>query len=226
MREDAADLGLEVGHRFLVVHVQHLARQHLVPVPHRLVVLAVVGREIVHVVGEVLALAEQLLVAAETAVERVPAGVDDPRVRQDQVQQPDVREVVGQLVGEVRPVGGPVGLGLVHVLATVGLEVLAAQVGDGFRIALLVRAIAADRVRQPHQHRQFGRALDLAVARENLLDQCRSRARQADDEDRGGGVAALPGVLGEQLGREHCRDLLVAQLHRDRDRGTPCLRWR
>ena len=136
-------------------------------------------------------------------------------VRQDQVQQADVREIVRQLVGEERPAGDAERAGLVHVLAPVRLEVLAAQVDDGFRVALVVRPIAADGVREPHQHRQLRRALDLAVARQDLLDQRRARARQADDQDRVRCVATLSRMLLEQLAREHGCDLLVAQLHRD-----------
>ena len=52
-----------------------------------------------------LALAEELLVAAQAAVEGMAPRVDDLRVRQDQVDQADVREIVGQLVREARPVG-------------------------------------------------------------------------------------------------------------------------
>ncbi len=114
--EDAAHLRLEVPDRLLVVHVQHLARQDAVPVLHGLVVLAVIERELVHVVGEVLALAEQLLVAAEAAVERMAPRIDDPRIRQDQVGEADVREVVRQLVGEARLVGRAVDAGLLDVL--------------------------------------------------------------------------------------------------------------
>ena len=87
VREDAPDLRLEISDRFLVVHVEHLARQYAMPVAHDLVVLPVVHHELVHVVGEVLPLAEELLVAAEDAVERMAPRVDDLRVRQDQVQR-------------------------------------------------------------------------------------------------------------------------------------------
>ncbi len=90
MREDPAHLRLEIGDRLLVVDVQHLARQHAMPVLHRLVVLAVVVGELRHVVREMLALAEQLLVGAQAAVERMAPGIDHLRIRQDQVDQADV----------------------------------------------------------------------------------------------------------------------------------------
>ena len=44
MREDAPHLRLEVADGVLVVHVEHLAGQHAVPVPHGFVVLPVVQR--------------------------------------------------------------------------------------------------------------------------------------------------------------------------------------
>ena len=59
---------------------------------------------------------------------------------------------------------------------------------------------------------QLERALDLAVAREDLLDQRRARARQADDEDRRVRLEALARVLLEELAAEYRRDLFVAGL--------------
>ena len=49
---------------------------------------------------------------------------------------------------------------------------------------------------------QFRRALDRRMARQDLLEQGRARARHADDEDRVGGRAAAAGARGEELPRE------------------------
>ena len=55
-------------------------------------------------VAEVLAAREVLLEVREAAGQRMPARIDDLRVRQDQVDQADVREVVRHLVDEERAI--------------------------------------------------------------------------------------------------------------------------
>ena len=54
----------------------------------------------------------------------------------------------------------------------------------------------------PGHVRQLARALDLRVAREDLLKQCRTRARHPDDEDRIGGRVTPAGARREKLGVE------------------------
>jgi hypothetical protein len=69
---------------------------------HELDVIAVILARIREVVGKFLALCEQLLVAAEATGHRMAARVDYLRVRQNQVYQADVPEVVRHLVDEER----------------------------------------------------------------------------------------------------------------------------
>ena len=90
MVEYPLNLGVKVENRLFVVHVQHPAWEHLVPVLHGLVVSAVVERQLLHVVSKVLPLPEQLLVVAEAGVERMPACIDESRVRKNEVCKPDV----------------------------------------------------------------------------------------------------------------------------------------
>src|SRR5688500_1289681 len=180
MRKGPAALRLEVGDRLLVVDVEHLAGENLVPVLHRRVVLAVVGRELRHVVREVLTLAPQLSVASEAAVARVAARVNDLRVRQDQMHEPDVREVIRQLVREEWPARRAEITGLLDVLLAVRAEVLRPQLEDGFRIADMVTPIAADGGGDTAQRREHARAFALAVTGEELLDQRRPGAWQPD----------------------------------------------
>ena len=72
---------------------------------HQLDVVAVVAADVVEAIGEVLAAREVLLEAREAAAHRVAARIDDLRVRQHQVDQPDVRPVVRHLVDEERRAG-------------------------------------------------------------------------------------------------------------------------
>ena len=79
------------------------ARQHRVEMRHQLDIVAVVAAEIFQAVSEVLATREMLLEAGEAARQRMSPRVDDLRVRQDQLDQPDMQEVVRHLVDEERP---------------------------------------------------------------------------------------------------------------------------
>jgi hypothetical protein len=97
MREDPAYLLLQIRHCLLVMDVQDLARQHAMPMLRRLMILSVVFGELHHVVREVLALAEKLLIGAETAVEGMAPGIDDLRIRQDQVIKPTCEKLFGSL---------------------------------------------------------------------------------------------------------------------------------
>src|SRR5213082_3449467 len=89
----------------LVLHVQDPPRQDRVPVGHDVHIRTVVAPDVLEAVGELLSRGEELLEVAEGAGERLAAGIDDPRIRQDEVDQADVAEVVRHLVDEVRLIG-------------------------------------------------------------------------------------------------------------------------
>ena len=141
MLQDAPHLAFQVGYNFLVVHIQDLTRQHFMPVFHHGVVLFVVMGQVQHVVGEILTRAEQLFVTAKAAIERMPAGIDDLGVRQNQVQQAHVNEIIGQFIGEVRFVRQSVTFAFFDVLTAVGVPVLIAQVSDRLRVSNTIGAI-------------------------------------------------------------------------------------
>jgi hypothetical protein len=81
------------------------AGQHLVVMRHQLDVVAVVAADVVEPVAEILPARVVLLEVGEAARQRMAARVDDLRVRQGQVDQADVREVVRHLVDEARRAG-------------------------------------------------------------------------------------------------------------------------
>ena len=86
---------LGLAHHVLVLHVQHLARQHGLPVVHKRQIAAVVASQIIEAVAEGLARGEMLLEGAEAGVHRMATGVDDGGVRQDRLDEADVAEIVG-----------------------------------------------------------------------------------------------------------------------------------
>src|SRR6266478_5448468 len=89
--EDPADAALQIPDHVLVVHAQDPPGQDFLPVRHDLEVGSVVSGDVVDAVAELLATVKELLEVAEAAGHRLAACVDDFRVRQHQVDQPDVR---------------------------------------------------------------------------------------------------------------------------------------
>src|SRR5579859_4595630 len=103
--EDTAHVGIEIFDHILVIHAQDLPGQRLVPMVHELDVVAIIARDIIETIRELLAGSEQLLEIAEAASHRIAARVDDLGLRQYQVNESDVAEIVGHLVDKERPAG-------------------------------------------------------------------------------------------------------------------------
>src|SRR2546429_9498677 len=100
--QQAPDIAFEMLDDALVLHVQDPPRQDRVPVGHDVHIRTVVTPDVLEAVGDLLSRGEELLEVAEAAGERLAAGIDDARLRQDEVDQADVAEVVRHLVDEVR----------------------------------------------------------------------------------------------------------------------------
>src|SRR6516165_3076462 len=98
--QQPAHAPLEILHHVLVIHPQHAPGKDLVPMAHELEVGAVVAGDLLDAVGEFLAVGEQLLEVAEAAGHRLAPGIDDARVREHEVDQAHMPEVVRHLVDE------------------------------------------------------------------------------------------------------------------------------
>ena len=185
MVEDATYLRRGVGNDVFVLYAQHLPGQHGVPVIHHLDVVAVVKPCIREVVGELLALGKQLFETAEAAGHGVTARVDDRCIGQDEMDQPDVPEIVRHLVDEERR-SLAMDAGIVDVFLAERFEFFIGQFGKYagvFRCTVLPRP-APQPLRQRQDVGQLQRPIDLRMRRQDLLEQRRSGARQSDDEDR------------------------------------------
>src|SRR5882757_793336 len=97
-------------------------------------VVPVVVTDVLEVIAEPDTRLEMLLEVGKTTAERRAPRVDDPRVRQDQVDQSDVEEIAGHLVDEMRFVEPPVGARLHDVPFTNCCELPARQPCDGLWI--------------------------------------------------------------------------------------------
>ena len=184
--EHAPHAALQVLDHVLVLHAQHPPGQRRIPVAHELEIGAVVAGDVLDAVGELLAVGEQLLEVAEAAGHRLAPRVDDLRIGQHQVDEADVAEVVGHLVDEERACRcGRRGCRRgscsprrtkSSALSSRAPAGSAGYSGSGSR----PRRLAHDLL----DVGQLLRTLDLRVRGEDLLEQRRAGARQADDEDR------------------------------------------
>jgi hypothetical protein len=97
MSEQATHGSFEILEQIFVHDAVHATRQHVVPMLHEFQVAAVVAREELQVVAELLACGEKLLEVREAASRGLAARIDDLRVRQHQVDQPNVANIIGIL---------------------------------------------------------------------------------------------------------------------------------
>ena len=93
---------LDILDHILMMNAKDLSGKNIIPMPHELQIGSIVARDILEAVGELLPLREQLLEIAEAARHRLAPRIDDPGVRQHQVDEPQVPEIVGHLVDEER----------------------------------------------------------------------------------------------------------------------------
>ena len=180
---------------------------------HQVHVIGEIAPDLGQPVSELLPLGEQLLEAGKTAIHRRAPGVDDLRIRQDQVDQADVAEIVGHLVdeeGRALPVDGRV----LDVLLAEGLKLIGGKIVQHLRILRLPCLAAAQPVGQRQDIGQFQRSVHLAVAGEDLFQQRGTRARQTDDENGIGRFVSRPFAACEQVRRASLALLCQFGAHR------------
>ena len=174
--EHAAHLAFEVGDQFLVLDAQHTSGQHFVPVAHQCDIGLVVAPDVLQAISEFLALGKQLLEVAEAAGHRFAARIDDPRARQDQVDQADMPEIIRHLVDKVRFFGPAVNPRIGDVLFAELAKVLARQVRQRARVSKrpVFPLPALELVHDPRNVCQLHRAFDALMCGKYLFDQCRA----------------------------------------------------
>src|SRR5258708_15272414 len=132
--EEPADICVEILDDVLVIYLENPSRQHGVPMIHQRKVGSIVARDVLDAVGKLLTGGKQLLEIAEAAGHGLAARVDDPGVRQHQMNQADVPEVVRHLVDEEGLIGA-VDARFAQVLLTQAQKLLGTQVPQHSRIA-------------------------------------------------------------------------------------------
>src|ERR1700686_1715295 len=218
--KNAPHVALQIIDDILMIDAKHPSGQYFIPMSHQLEVGSVVTRDILDAVGELLALGEQLFQIAETARDGFAPCVDDLGPRQHQVNQAQVPKVVRHLVDEVR-LAGTVDPGGVEILLAELPEFLERHLGKDARVARIIQIrVAALKIADDLLDvGKFLRALDLRVRSQDLFEQRRTRARQADDKYGVRVRYAAATAAGEKFG---CADLdLVAGIVLDDFRAIP-----
>src|SRR5579863_6820365 len=197
-----AHLHLGVGDHRFVIHTVHAAGEHVRKVLHQRGVITVVAADVLERVGEILSTGEVLLEAREATAERVAPGIDDACVRQDQLNESDIKPVVRHLVDEERRTALAVRASALEVALAELAQARGWERREGCQELGISATLADDLARDERQIRQLHGALDLRVAGEYLLDERRAGARQADHEDRVRIRRAASGALSKELRRE------------------------
>ena len=97
-----ADVTLEVLNHVLMLHAQDLPGEYGVPVLHEFNIAPIIAAYVVKTVRKLLTAGEKLLEITEATSHRLASRVDDLRIRQNEVNETDVAEVVRHFVDEER----------------------------------------------------------------------------------------------------------------------------
>src|ERR1700722_5928349 len=197
--EEPAHVGFEILDHILVIDTEHFPRQRLVPVLHQVEIRPVVPRDVRDAIGELLSVGKQLLEIAEAAGHRFTARVDDPRVRQHQMDETDMPEVIRHLVDEMRLVGS-IDPRIRQVFFAEPQEIVGRQLREYPWIAWIrqVGLAPLELVDDSGNVRKLLRAFDARMRGEDLLEQSGPGAGQPDDENRIGTVRAHSAAAREE----------------------------
>src|SRR3954471_7474391 len=139
---------------------------------HQLDVVPVVAPTVGKIIRKTLTAREELLEVRKAARQWMSAGIDDSRVRQDQMNEPDVGPVVWQLVDEVGLCLSPLHSRARQILFPQVQAVLCRKQLQPRRIQLATLALPQT---EPFCERQdvwqLHRPLNHRMAGQNLLDQ-------------------------------------------------------
>ncbi len=192
---------LHVLHQVLVAHRQLGQVQHLPPVFHEAFVGTVIPPQAAQVAGIGMAAVEAVEIDGQAGVQWFAYTVDDTRLREQQLDQAQVQEVVWQFVGNALCARRH-GLELLQVAAGHLRHLLWAAVPDAAGVGLVCTADFRQRLGQFPQGGQLATAMHLWMGGEDLFHQAGAAARQADDEYRLLGIVVGAGQLRHGLGAE------------------------
>jgi len=162
--QDAAYVRLEVVDDILVLDAEHLASKGVVPMRHQLEVGAVIAGDVFDAVGELLPRGKQLLEVAEAAGHRLAARVDDPGVREHELDQTQMPEIIRHLVDEVG-LARAVDARVLKVFFAKSFAFLGGELCEYARVSGIprIRLAPLQVLHEPRYVRELHRALYLGV---------------------------------------------------------------
>ena len=219
--DDAARRACQIRNQLLVAHVDDTPRrQHPAPMLHQGSVVPVIAAKLGEIVGVGLLAGEMHREARHAGVDGIAHGMNDGRVRQRQMDQAGEDEISRHFIGNARCVRRPLPEPIA-ILRAERPKMLRRHVRNHLGKRQRARQRIAEAAGGLVEQVEFAGAKDLRMARQDLLDQRRARARHADDEDRK--VRRIAGVAvgsdefrGEQRARaveaRQCRGFVVGDL--------------
>ena len=200
--EKPAHLAFGVAHQPLVEDAVHAPRQDVVNVRHQPDVIGVKTPEPAQVISDLLSPREMLPEIGDSARQRVPAHVDDLRVRKDEVDERHMQPVVRHLVDEERPRLATMNSHQLEIFLAIGVPLIRAKRRQP---GVIVVAPPSDLTSDETDVGELLGAFDCRMAGEDLFDQRRARPGHADDEDgvgreRSAGCPFSEERLGERSG--------------------------
>src|SRR5262249_47498241 len=116
---------------------QHSSGKHAVPMSHQFEINRVEAGDVLNAVSKVLTAGEQLLQIAEAACHGLASYIDDFRVRQNQVNEANVAEIIRHFIGEEQLVS-TIGAGITQVAFAKRAEFGGREPGKNFRVQWMV----------------------------------------------------------------------------------------
>ena len=147
---------------------------------HQRVIGLVIATELAEIVGEGLVFREQQRKARHARVDRMPLDMNDPCLRQHQVNQPCEQEVRRHLVDDAILPAAALGQAF-HVGLAELPQLVVGQLAEKFGID--ARLSFRNTSHRGHEIPDLAGAEDARVTRQDLFDKARTRARHAQDKD-------------------------------------------
>jgi hypothetical protein len=196
--EQPARNRFEIGHGLLIVDPDDRCGQDPIPMRGESTVLPEPRGNVVEVARPANA-SEIIHPAGDRDIAKVPAAVDEDRVREHRHEQPDVQVIVRKLIDDPVVPSQVQRIELGEVLAREPLQRMLVERGD----VLDGRAGSARDVLDPFEgsstEQSLTRSVDPGMAGQDLLDEGGTGSGHADDEDRPPRLQPEPGGSLEEI---------------------------
>src|SRR5688572_27519397 len=177
--DKAPDHWLGVGYQRFIVDFQHRSREHRLPMVHQAAIVQIIAPQRAKVARELQVIVEGGEVARRARVQWVAAAMNDPRVGEQDSDQPEVHKIKRHLVRDSQR-----GRGNARQLVQVSLGMTNQGAGiEGENTPGVAIRRLCDFGSYARDGGQLAARRNLRMTGEDLFDEGRSGSRHADDED-------------------------------------------